>query len=65
MNTTISRDTNGNKTVKITKAGYRGFSIQTNGNLPETHRTGIPNIEEIQHYVRQYGTFYQQQVVFY
>lgn len=31
-------DRNGNKIVKIKRATGRGFSIQTNANLPETHR---------------------------
>jgi hypothetical protein len=30
-------DTNGNLTVKLTFPNQRGFSIQTNGNLPATH----------------------------
>ena len=62
---TIGRDTNGNKTVKIKKSGYRGFSIQSNGNLPISHRTGIPNLEEVQAFIRKHGTFHQQQIVFY
>lgn len=40
----ISRDINGNKILKIESSdvnGERGFSIQTLGNLPETHRKGI------------------------
>lgn len=31
-------DTNGNKTIRLKKDGGRVFSIQTNGNLPNTHR---------------------------
>lgn len=40
MKTKISRDINGNKIVKISfpDTGQKGFSIQTLGNLPLTHR---------------------------
>lgn len=31
-------DTNGNRVVKVSIANQRPFSIQTNGNLPNTHR---------------------------
>lgn len=43
MNTayTISRDANGNKTLRVKIGDARAFSIQTNGNLPTTHRDGI------------------------
>ena len=34
----IKKDNNGNKIISLTKKGSRGFSIQTNGNLPETHK---------------------------
>ena len=64
-NAKIGRDANGNKTVKITKPGWKGFSIQTNGNLPIAHRTNIPNTKEIMAYIREHGTFNQQQIVFY
>lgn len=37
----ISRDINGNKTVNVKPANGRGFSIQTNGNLPQTDRYGV------------------------
>ncbi len=30
-------DTNGNKVVKLQIGSNRGFSIQTNGNMPKTH----------------------------
>jgi len=63
MKTTISMDKNGNKVVRLTFTGARGFSIQTNGNLPETHRTGKPNLQEIRAYVLQYGTHYQKSVI--
>ena len=37
----LSRDINGNKILKLTSKdleGRRGYNIQTNGNLPLTHR---------------------------
>jgi hypothetical protein len=34
----FGRDTNGNKIVKLSFPNTRGFSIQTLGNLKETHR---------------------------
>jgi hypothetical protein len=37
----ISRDKNGNKTLRVKIGNARAFSIQTNGNLPTTHRDGI------------------------
>jgi len=54
----IGRDKNGNKTVKVTHAGLRGFSIQTNGNLPRTHRDGVGSWTqgEVSEYVKNYGT---------
>lgn len=30
-------DSNGNKIVKVSRKGFRGFAIQTNGNLPQAH----------------------------
>lgn len=37
----MGRDINGNKVVKVKPEGGRGFSIQTNGNLPQTDRCGV------------------------
>lgn len=55
---TLSRDRNGNKTVKVKAGNARAFSIQTNGNLPNTHQHGIvPTTEtEVRYYVRSCGT---------
>lgn len=38
---TIARDKNGNKTLRVKEGDSRARSIQTNGNLPRTHRDGI------------------------
>lgn len=37
----LDRDTNGNTTLRVKIGNARAFSIQTNGNLPTTHRDGI------------------------
>jgi len=64
----ISRDINGNKILSIQNTdldGRQGFSIQTLGNLPKTHRTGIcaETVSEILAYVENYGTFRQIEAV--
>jgi len=58
----MSRDTNGNKTVLISPAGERGFSIQTNGNLPRTHSNHFPVEDEIKCYIRDFGTTKQKAI---
>ena len=55
----ISRDVNGNKICRVKVAGFRAFSIQTNGNMPRTHRNGFsPSYtpQEVCGYVREFGT---------
>ena len=55
---------NGLKVVKVKPANTRGFSVQTNGNLPRWHNertTGFftPDalqIQELSHYIHDYGT---------
>lgn len=73
-------DTNGNKCIKIESADFnsgRGFSIQTNGNLPIIHHDfSVGNslkdynlwqrnmiISEVKSYVSKYGTPKQQMKV--
>jgi len=63
MNTKLSRDVNGNKIVRLTFSNAQGFSIQTNGNLPLTHRTGKPDHAEIRAYVLRFGTLRQKSVI--
>lgn len=55
---TTSIDANGNKIVKVKPASGRGFSIQTNGNLPQTNRDGVGawTEGEVREYVRKVGT---------
>lgn len=54
----LSRDRNGNRVLLVRRGPGRGFSIQTNGNLPRTHRDGVgPWTEgEVRAWVAAYGT---------
>ena len=54
----ISRDKNGNRVLRIRPPRGRGFSIQTNHNLPGTHRDGVTarTKEEVLAHVTKYGT---------
>jgi hypothetical protein len=54
----ITRDINGNKRLRVSVPGHRAFSIQTNGNLPTTHRDGVcpATVDEVAGYVASYGT---------
>lgn len=60
----FGRDANGNKTVKIKGEEGRGFSIQTNGNLPHTHRDNKGDWDEIKDYVRRHGTAREKRIMF-
>ncbi len=62
---TIGRDRNGNRTVRVKLKSSRAFSIQTNGNLPATHRQGVCSATqgEVSGYVRQFGTARQRQLL--
>jgi len=59
----MSRDYNGNKTVQVKVPGERAFSIQTNGNLPKTHRTNVSDEQEILDYVKTYGSLRQKRLM--
>ena len=61
----MGMDTNGNRIVHI-KTRHGGFSIQTNGNLPETHRKGAGDwtAAEVSDFVRHYGTPRQREILF-
>ena len=65
----LKRDRNGNKIIAIKPHGERGFSIQTNGNLPRTNRMTRDTIDsfiasnEIYAYVKKYGTKRQKEVL--
>jgi hypothetical protein len=54
----MGRDVNGNKVCRVRPQRGRGFSIQTNGNLPETDRNGICDAtkREVEAYVSRFGT---------
>jgi hypothetical protein len=62
-------DTNGNKVVKVSAKGKRGFSIQTNGNLPQTHAMTKDNMnthivhDELRAFCGIYGTKKQQEIL--
>jgi len=68
----LHMDKNGNRTLRVTpKDGRRGFSIQTNDNLPSIHREAmkmkdgkiVPDSEQIRDilwHVKCYGTARQQ-----
>ena len=54
----IDRDINGNRILRISPPHGRGFSIQTLGNLPTTHRDGITDCTgaEVLAHVAEHGT---------
>jgi hypothetical protein len=60
-----AKDKNGNKVVRITPDTGRGFSIQTLGNLPTTHRDGVVALtaEEVKAHVVKYGTARQKRII--
>jgi hypothetical protein len=63
-------DTNGNKIVKVSSKGTRGFSIQTNGNLPQTHAMTNDNMnthvihDELRAFCSIYGTARQREILY-
>jgi hypothetical protein len=61
----IGMDGNGNKVCRVKLGDCRAFSIQTNGNLPRTHRDGVgPWTQgEVTAYVRDYGTALQRELM--
>ncbi len=69
INFKFKHDINGNKIVKVTRKGYRGFSIQTLGNLPQTHamRNGITSThivhDELRAFCGLFGTKHQQNIL--
>ena len=64
----LGRDTNGNKTLKVAIADKAGFAIQTNSNLPKTHRMTSDDLNyrvaigELKKWVRLFGTVHQRNV---
>ena len=65
MKFTITKDKNGNKTLQVKPDVGRGFSIQTNGNLPLTHQNGInpETLGEVKQWVEAWGTKNQKALV--
>ena len=63
----IKHDINGNRCLSLDShdlGGARGFSIQTQGNLPQTHRNGIGEhtLPEVREYIRDYGSKRQKEL---
>jgi len=58
------KDINGNKLLKV-KCQGKGFTIQTNGNLPKTHSQGLGGWTsgELAYYVRTCGTVRQRKLL--
>jgi len=59
----LGHDINGNKVLKASfRDGTRGFSVQTLGNMPRTHRNGFVDFvehvaeSELHGYIKIYGT---------
>ena len=73
MNIKPSKDANGNTTVRVSfgKGAERGFSIQTNGNMPRTHRSITWDCQfdrhvaenELHGYIKQHGTARQKDLL--
>lgn len=70
MNIKLSRDINGNKVLKVSFVGVRGFSVQTLGNLPETHQIDTNEdlkqftaVNELHAYIKIYGTKRQKELL--
>ena len=61
----IKLDRNGNKVCVVKVPGARGFSIQTNGNLPNTHQDGVCKLTEyeVETYILSYGTRRQKTIL--
>ena len=61
----IERDTNGQKLCRIRVPNERSFRIQTNQNMPRTHKVGICVITpyEFKAFVLSYGTDKQKEIV--
>lgn len=63
MKLRLSRDENGNKVLKVSVAGLRGFSVQTLVNMPKTHKMKHGEsfdeetaLQELNAYISRYGT---------
>lgn len=69
VNYKMGKDANGNRVIRVritegTWAG-RGFSIQTCGNLPITHRAGVVEAtdDEVRAYIVKHGTPRQKRIL--
>ena len=68
MGLALGRDTNGNKTLKVSFTNANGFSVQTNQNLPLTHRMTSDHFdykaaaEELRNHIKRFGTRRQRDI---
>ena len=69
MGLKLDRDTNGNKTIRVRfHSSGHGFTVQTNGNLPETHRMTPDSFNynvaaaELKEHISRYGTLRQRDI---
>lgn len=68
---TLGRDRNGNKVLRYSTPGERGFSVQTNGNLFIAHRMDpseapfhqLQLLWNLRDYVWKYGTRRQKNIL--
>lgn len=61
----IDRTREGNRVLRVGVEGGRGFSVQTLGNLPRTHRDGVGpwTWGELADWVQRHGTERQRGIV--
>ena len=63
----LALDSNSNRILRVwaINSRARGFSVQTNGNLPITHRNGICAVTpaEVAVHVQLYGTDRQKEIL--
>ena len=73
MELSIDINANGLKTLNVKRSGARSFSIQTNGNLPITHKMVNSDLDsfgwrvcakrELMEHIALYGTPHQKHIV--
>jgi hypothetical protein len=61
----LAMDRNGNRILRVQPSHGRGFSIQTLGNLPRTHRDGVGDwtVVELRWWAWGFGTKRQKSAV--
>ncbi len=60
-------DLNGNSLINVSRKGFHGFSIQSNGNLPLSHNMPVLahniTLKEVQTHVSLFGTHNQKTIM--